>query len=455
MAQLAIKAVGLGKVYRLGARPAQYKTLRETLTGHAHRAVMQIQRALHLRNGHFTDRSGANTIWALKDVSFEINRSEVVGIIGRNGAGKSTLLKILSRITNPSAGYADIDGRIGSLLEVGTGFHPELTGRENIYLNGAILGMRKTEIKRKFDDIVEFSDVEKFIDTPVKHYSSGMHLRLAFAVAAHLEPEILFVDEVLAVGDAAFQKKCLGKMNEVAQEGRTVLLVSHNMVAIQELCQRTIWIDRGTIAADGEAGPVTQAYLGTLAKQSFHYVNTNDDLTVKKVSLRNSEGEQTDQFHPGDDLSVQIFFKANTPIVKPHLIVVVQGLYGPCFTANMLLDGHRPRVLEGSGSFVCKFKSIPLLPQNYTIKLGIRSNRNEKIGELQEIASFNVIANLRSYGFQGEFPGVASRSTPVVVPYEWILPDGSTAAVALKPPDHESSLSRTLKVVNDDLRPTV
>ena len=218
-------------------------------------------------------RTGARSIWALKDVSFDINRGEVVGIIGRNGAGKSTLLKILSEITEPTEGRVEIHGRVGSLLEVGTGFHPELTGRENVYLNGAILGMKRAEIERKFDEIVAFAEVEKFIDTPVKHYSSGMYLRLAFAVAAHLEPEILIVDEVLAVGDAAFQKKCLGKMAGVAKEGRTVLFVSHNMPAITRLCERAILLDEGRLLQDGVSHQVVKAYLnaglGTTAMREW------------------------------------------------------------------------------------------------------------------------------------------------------------------------------------------
>src|SRR5437870_2274772 len=233
MSEIALKVEGLGKRYRIGANQQAYKTLKEKLTQTASTPFRALK-SLAGRNGHYSIRkSKSETIWALKDVSFEVKYGEVVGIIGRNGAGKSTLLKILSRITDPTEGYADIHGRVGSLLEVGTGFQPELTGRENIFLNGSILGMKRAEIKKKFDEMVDFAEIEKFIDTPVKHYSSGMYVRLAFAVAAHLEPEILLVDEVLAVGDAAFQKKCLGKMGDVAKEGRTVLFVSHNMAAIE------------------------------------------------------------------------------------------------------------------------------------------------------------------------------------------------------------------------------
>jgi lipopolysaccharide transport system ATP-binding protein len=239
--------------------------------------------------------------WALKDVSFEVKQGDRVGIIGRNGAGKSTLLKILSRITEPTSGRIKIRGRVASLLEVGTGFHPELTGRENIYLNGAILGMSKVEIKRKFDEIVEFAEVEKFLDTPVKRYSSGMYVRLAFAVAAHLEPEILVVDEVLAVGDATFQKKCLGKMEDVARGGRTVLFVSHNMVALQSLCDRAIWLHQGKVMQEGTASSVVSHYLktsfSTLTEQVWNDRKTapgNHQVRLHSVRVRPIDGEPTD-----------------------------------------------------------------------------------------------------------------------------------------------------------------
>ena len=248
-----VKVQNLGKQYRIGKRESAYGSLRESIV----QAVRAPFDRLRANNG----KGNSETIWALKGVSFEVAQGEVIGIIGRNGAGKSTLLKVLSRITEPTQGRAELYGRVASLLEVGTGFHPELTGRENTYLNGAILGMKKTEIDAKFDQIVAFAELEKFLDTPVKHYSSGMYMRLAFAVASHLEPEILIVDEVLAVGDSYFQKKCLGRMSTVASEGRTVLFVSHNMVAVKTLCSRTIWLDQGQIVAAGETGEVVREYL--------------------------------------------------------------------------------------------------------------------------------------------------------------------------------------------------
>ncbi len=261
VSDVAVRVAGLGKQYRLGETKERYTTLRDQI-----RKWTSLRRLLRRARG----AEGRPTFWALRDVSFEVRRGEVVGVIGRNGAGKSTLLKILSRITEPTEGEADIHGRVGSLLEVGTGFHPELTGRENIYLNGAILGMKRVEITRKFEDIVGFAEVEQFIDTPVKHYSSGMYTRLAFAVAAHLEPEILVVDEVLAVGDAEFQKKCLGKMGEVARGGRTVLFVSHNMSAVQALCRTAVVLEQGAVARIGPATEAVAFYLNRHAPgQSF------------------------------------------------------------------------------------------------------------------------------------------------------------------------------------------
>ena len=248
MSDIAIKAEGLSKVYRLG-QPERYRALRDTLA-----KTLRAPWTL-------LEREKTETFWALKNVDLEVKHGEVLGLIGRNGAGKTTLLKILSRITRPSAGWAEIYGRVGTLLEVGTGFHPELSGRDNTYLSGAILGMSKQEIDRKFDEIVAFAEIEKFIEMPVKHYSSGMYVRLAFAVAAHLEPEILFVDEVLAVGDASFQKKCLGKMSDVAHQGRTIVFVSHNMTAMRRLAASAVWIEGGEIIGAGPAGEIVDRYL--------------------------------------------------------------------------------------------------------------------------------------------------------------------------------------------------
>ncbi len=297
MSDIAIRAEHISKRYRLGER-APYKSLREVVA----RAVTN---PLNRLTGKNKAANKKEFLWALDDVSFEIRQGEAVGIIGRNGAGKSTLLKILSRITKPTKGKAEIYGRVGSLLEVGTGFHPELTGRENIFLNGAILGMKRNEIARKFDEIVAFAEIEKFLDTPVKRYSSGMYVRLAFAVAAHLEPEILLVDEVLAVGDAAFQKKCLGKMGEVAEEGRTVLFVSHNMTAIQRLCHRTIHLGNGLIVLDSISDRVIKEYLNSLP-----LANEKDELEKIISTLPKDSTFQLEDIH---------LFQDKKPILGPIL----------------------------------------------------------------------------------------------------------------------------------------
>jgi lipopolysaccharide transport system ATP-binding protein len=273
MSEIAVRANNLAKQYRIGEQQERYRTFRDAISG----TIAAPFRAVHSRLRRSATRPPrTDQMWALRDISFEIKQGETVGIIGRNGAGKSTLLKLLSRITEPTTGYADIRGRVGSLLEVGTGFHQELSGRENVYLNGAIIGMRKTEINRKFDDIVAFAEVERFIDMPVKHYSTGMYLRLAFSVAAHLEPEILLVDEVLAVGDVAFQRKCLGKMEDVAAHGRTVLFVSHNLGAVKELCQSSIILNKGRMEF---RGPVVEG----LAHYSRSLSDEGDDASLRST----------------------------------------------------------------------------------------------------------------------------------------------------------------------------
>jgi len=311
--ETVIKVENLSKQYRIGAREG-YRTFRETLVDAAKAPFKQV---LHLFNPTSDLRPlTSELIWALKDVSFEVKQGEVVGIIGRNGAGKSTLLKILSRITEPTEGRVEMRGRVGSLLEVGTGFHPELTGHENIYLYGAILGMDRWEVTRKFDEIVAFAELEKFIDTPVKKYSSGMYMRLAFAVAAHLEPEILLVDEVLAVGDAAFQKKCLGKMGEVSKEGRTVLFVSHNMGAISRLCQRSIWMDEGRVGKEGGTQEIINQYQSHYLVAAPHWqrpdhLEATSDFAFISVKAINEQHQKTSHFAGDDTVLVQIDYRVS------------------------------------------------------------------------------------------------------------------------------------------------
>jgi len=342
---IAISADNLSKLYRIGVRQEGYKTLRESIMGsltapfrRSKKSRASSSQGSRLK-AQITSDGGQQSddhIWALKDVSFEVKLGEVVGIIGRNGAGKTTLLKILSRITEPTEGRAEIHGRVGSLLEVGTGFHPELTGRENIYLNGAILGMRRAEIQTKFDEIVAFAEVEKFIDTPVKRYSSGMYVRLAFAVAAHMEPEILLVDEVLAVGDAAFQKKCLGKMGDVAREGRTVLFVSHNMGAVNRLCASGFWIDAGRLRTRGKTEEVVAKYLSkgaSLEGQLFWEGGTAnlgvEDLKIRSVHIRNERGQITSRFDVRKPFWVEICYTLIRPLPFCRvglLVTTVQGI---------------------------------------------------------------------------------------------------------------------------------
>lgn len=314
--QAIIRVKDISKRYRIGVRPQSYHTLREALAGAISSPLKRLRR---------NNAAEAEEMWALKDISFEVGAGEVVGIIGRNGAGKSTLLKILSRITEPTTGRVELYGRVGSLLEVGTGFHPELTGRENIYLNGSILGMRRQEIERKFDEIVAFAEIEKFLDTPVKRYSSGMYVRLAFAVAAHLEPEILIVDEVLAVGDASFQRKCLNKMQDVGQEGRTVLFVSHNMPAVTRLCQRVILLDEGKVLRDGLPHQIVSAYLnaglGTTGARVWPELSKapgNDKVRLRAVRVRTEDGRITESIDIRKPVGIEVEYEV---LEQGHVLV--------------------------------------------------------------------------------------------------------------------------------------
>jgi len=319
MSDVVISAKNLGKRYRIGERE-HYLALRDLLARAASAPVRLLAPRKPSSNGNHSDGNHSNGdnshIWALKEVSFDIRQGEVVGIIGRNGAGKSTLLKILARVTKPTQGTAEVCGRMGTLLEVGTGFHPELTGRENVFLSGAILGMSKSEIRRKFDEIVAFAEVEKFIDTPLKHYSSGMQMRLAFAVAAHLEPEILLVDEVLAVGDLEFQRKCLGKMGEVARAGRTVLFVSHNIGAITRLCPRTIWLDAGEIVSDAPSPEVANAYQKKFLANSStwsrpNHVGHDRQVCFVDASVTDDDGTSRNVFSGNEQITIKLRYRVS------------------------------------------------------------------------------------------------------------------------------------------------
>lgn len=417
MSEAIIQVENLGKRYQIKHQSGErYTALRDVL-------ARKLKNLLPgSRNTH--QASTSEDFWALKDVSFQVNEGEVVGIIGRNGAGKSTLLKILSRITEPTTGRITLGGRVASLLEVGTGFHPELTGRENIFLNGAILGMTKGEIRRKFDEIVAFAEVEKFLDTPVKRYSSGMYVRLAFAVAAHLEPEILVVDEVLAVGDAEFQKKCLGKMSEVARGGRTVLFVSHHMPSIQRLCSHAILLDQGRVCVSGDTKVVIQNYLS-----GAQQIASSVDLTTlprgrrrgsgtarfQSVELLNFEGRPTQEFSQGEPIKVRF-----TILAKQKLENVAFGFSfisrdGVEIMGSAAHDGGVPSTLkEGLSTFQCDVVPMVLCPGTYTVRgaIFVPSEVMDHIDEMLGFEIHNTAVN----------PEVAPRGHivgHVYLPYRW------------------------------------
>jgi lipopolysaccharide transport system ATP-binding protein len=392
-----IRIQGLGKRYRIGER-VRYGNLRESITNSLIGSVRTL-RSLAARRGSEQAMAKDGHIWALRDVSLDIMPGEVVGVIGRNGAGKSTLLKILSRITEPTTGRVDLYGRVGSLLEVGTGFHPELTGRENIYLSAAILGMRRAEINRKFDEIVAFAEVERFIDTPVKHYSSGMYVRLAFAVAAHLEPEILLVDEVLAVGDAAFQKKCLGKMGDVARGGRTVLFVSHNTPSIEALCDSCVLLQNGWLEAKGPASELIQRYVskaptaGTGWRDLRRHTGRGRACTpcMTRVMLSLDSEDSAGALRMNSPLSIAVDFSCASPINPVLGLVVKTSLGAAVFSVNNLFIGgycfaERPK----AGSISCSFDSMPLVPGTYFLDLWL-NNGTENLDVIHEAISFDVL----------------------------------------------------------------
>ncbi|MBN1551748.1 ATP-binding cassette domain-containing protein [bacterium] len=373
MSNIVISVEGISKKYRLGAT-IRYDTMRDKIAARC-RSILTGKKVEIKRK--------VEEFWALKDVSFDVRQGEVIGVVGRNGAGKSTLLKIMSRITDPTEGIIRMRGRVSSLLEVGTGFHKELTGRENIYLNGAILGMTKREISAKYDEIVDFAEVGQFIDTPVKRYSSGMYVRLAFAVAAHLEPEILLVDEVLAVGDAGFQKKCLGKMNDVARGGRTILFVSHNMAAVESLCSRSLLLDQGHIVAIGDTQHVLETYFGTIAETSAiidlvdHPGRVKDYVPVlKTLSFIDKEGNPTATTPLTDDITFRLSGETTTRLTN---VTVLIRIYKPSGTpAALCHSGYQyPDTvsLEGPFNIECTMRDCRMMHGPYVIKLFLKSDK--------------------------------------------------------------------------------
>jgi lipopolysaccharide transport system ATP-binding protein len=426
MGNVAISVEGLGKRYRIGSGPKEpYGSLRESMVRAAQAPLRRLSRGKR--------RPDAKDMWALRDVSFEVKHGEAVGIIGRNGAGKSTLLKVLSRITEPTAGRAVVHGRVGSLLEVGTGFHPELTGRENVFLNGAVMGMSRAEIKRHFDEIVDFSGVEQFLDTPVKRYSSGMYMRLAFAVAAHLEPEVLVVDEVLAVGDADFQKKCLGKMSEVSRSGRTVLFVSHQMAAVESLCRRGIVLQKGQVQFVGSQTEAVAEYL-TSSSQSVESLNTRKDrsgtgdIRVTAIEVRDPKGQVLDIVTAGQDIELQLPFEKVQGANHRRVIasVIVKNSMGvPIFLQHNRLTRDEFGEIPASGVFVCHIRKLPLPSSTYRVGFSISAENGfgDCLDGIDDAAELTVTDG-DFYG-SGEIPPVSHGLC--LVDAQWRLETSSTA----------------------------
>jgi len=390
MNEIAIRCVGLSKRYRIGQQEP-YRALRDVIAQGAATPFRRLRSAL-ASNGNGkakTESSNSNSIWALDDVSFEIRRGDVVGIIGRNGAGKSTLLKILSRITKPTRGYVDINGRVGSLLEVGTGFHPELTGRENIYLNGAILGMRKAEIERKFDEIVAFAEVEQFIDTPVKRYSSGMYVRLAFAVAAHMETEILLVDEVLAVGDAQFQKKCFSKMSQIRNQGKTIVLVSHNMAAVRSICNQGLHLQDGRAVIQTDVNQVVDAYLAQTETTDGPMEVETESFVVNEVLIESSSSPILKTFAPCE---IRVRFQAKIDVGDPGVYIGfltnelhrLAGLDLKDFTSLPPLRAGQ------SAEIGFRVESLPFLAGSYQVEVHLKDMSRPLIERIPRYYRFDV-----------------------------------------------------------------
>ena len=408
MSDIAIRVENLGKQYHIGALLKNdglysYKSLRDSI---ADVASMPFRAARSLLGGKRTPRPPQDDIiWALKNVSFDVRHGEIVGVIGRNGAGKSTLLKLLSRITEPTTGRVEIHGRVGSLLEVGTGFHPELTGRDNVFLNGAILGMKRAEIAKNFDAIVAFAEVERFIDTPVKHYSSGMYLRLAFAVAAHLQTEVLIVDEVLAVGDAEFQKKCLGKMQDVStNEGRTVLFVSHNMSAIVQLCNRGILLRNGMLALDGSCEMVTTQYLTDAVQASTGQIDLRNHParlpacrpTLSHVTMRNSRREACSQFFPDESIAIDITVEPHFIVKTPRFAVAIEDSLGRRLMTFASYFNHANSELSSVATNTvarCEIGQLSLAPGRYLLSVSLGTMHDGLLDSIDGLAWFEIVWN--------------------------------------------------------------
>jgi lipopolysaccharide transport system ATP-binding protein len=424
MSKLVITVENLSKSYWVGHRSGKrerYTTVRDVMVREARnftRKALDFARGRQIVQGDEVEQ-----FWALKDVSFEIKRGEVVGIIGRNGAGKSTLLKILSRITEPTEGRVKLCGRVASLLEVGTGFHPELTGRENIFLNGAILGMTRQEIRQKFDAIVAFAEVEHFLDTPVKRYSSGMYVRLAFAVAAHLDPEILIIDEVLAVGDVAFQKKCLGKIEDVADGGRTVLLVSHNMASISSLCARTFWMNGGELVKSGLTTDVIHGYLETNRRNTDitlgRRLDRTGDGSARLISIQITDANGNKVIQATSRLCIKIAYRSESPLRRASFMV---GVYDytdhGIFLLNSEYVGGLPERLPPEGTIVCNTESINLTPGKCYVNIALMQN-----GTLADYVQYAADVHVEAEDFYGTGKLPSRDWVSSLLKHNWSLTD--------------------------------
>ena len=423
-----IKIRGLGKQYRIGARWVS-RTLREAVTDSVARPL-RYSRSLLRPNAERAHNNGKrDTIWALRDVSWDVGEGQVLGVIGRNGGGKSTLLKVLSRITEPTTGRIELYGRVGSLLEVGTGFHPELTGRENVFLSGAILGMRRNEIERKFDEIVAFAEIDKFIDTPVKHYSSGMYVRLGFAVAAHLETEIILIDEVMAVGDTAFQKKCLGKIGDVARQGRTVVFISHNMASVESLCDSCIYLSAGRLAEAGNPHDVITKYMASQAQANSGRISLVNHPgrrpgykpVLQSLELRSGSKASVGAIRMGDPLTIVTSFAAPSPL-RPVVGVMLKTIQGvPVCSINDRFSmqlGECKMVSEGS--VACEIDKLMLMPGQYNIDVSL-GDLGAELDVISDAISFEVLpADLLG---SGKLP--PSSQGPMFCAANWKLIEGA------------------------------
>ena len=403
--------IAVEQVWKRYRRRGSYRTLREVVTERLSRPFGRPD----------PPRRGEEDFWALRDVSLEVKRGEAVGVVGPNGSGKTTLLKLLAGISLPTRGRLAVRGRIASLIELGAGFHPELTGRENVFLNGAILGLPRAEVRRRLDEIVAFAEVGPFLDLPLKRYSSGMVVRLGFAVAAFADAQVLLMDEVLSVGDARFQQRCLGRMRELRQKGATVVLVSHSLPTVGLFCERALWLQRGGVAACGPAVTVIQAYQQDATRPDPGGEAGGDLLLVEEARLLDGAGQTRWTFGYRDTLRIRIAYRCREPLPRPAFTLTIRGAEGRLFQASMLLDGDRPALLEGTGEIECVFRELPLAPGGYHIIGSVRGA--DGVGYLlapRLLAHFSVAADLAAYGWQGEeAEAFLPEAAPVIVPHEW------------------------------------